>query len=252
MVVVGSNLILVSTGEGTRSDGTTYDEWVYEGTKSAISAEYFRITKSGFTASYGYTGNELVVNHGPAKSSLTIRKSNTQRGGYDDVVRLLANKVQKSIFEAPLPTAFSSLTDTQIAEVKKAIADNTLDAAFDDEKQQWLYAAALRGVEYRITHQPILQRVVSQPSKPGGFSGFQTPYVNVGAILSTSAMVADAGIAGSEISYNLPNFVSDFDLFTWGWYKNFPQVEQGANNTTIVTREYEYGLWYNLLYDFVA
>lgn len=242
MGAIGSGLELRAITGGLRKNGGAYREWRYEGTRDAVNTAFASFFSAGGI-------DDLLINRaGNNLWELIVRRDDVFPASFPIThqVRLVTQRVQKSIFEPPLPPAFDSLTDAEIAEVKEEVRNPTpgFSVVYSNEAQQALYSLAIRGVQYRIVYQPHLIR----QSTASNAQVWVVSFSNVGKIFSTPAVVADAGI-GTPLRFALPSDVSQYDDYVYGWLKHGVSVEPGPENIEVLSQEYEYGLWSTWLYE---
>ncbi|HWN09772.1 MAG TPA: hypothetical protein VNO50_10975 [Pyrinomonadaceae bacterium] len=234
-----TNIVLKTVTARKRSDGGFFLEEIWEGTREAITALY------GFHGpSVGNGIAELEASHDGPKWQLRLVKEAVP-SSYPVVTatRLINHRVQKSIFEPPGP---NGITEDELRDIKRFIDDNT----FSDFTVPWseaagkLYSLALRGVTSRVIEQPFLIKTLTSLNT----THWNVSYANVGAIIGNGSIIADAAV-GADLRIGLPSHDSaPPDGFVYGWLKHGPQVEPGSGNLSVLTQEYEYGLWSTFLY----
>lgn len=253
MSAIGSTLDLVSITRGSRAHGGSYVDWTYEGTRDAVNVAF-----SVNFPQVGVTINDLLVNKvGNNKWQLIIRRDDVLSGAValSHQVRLITQRVHKSIFEPPLPGPLADVTDGEIAQIKEEIRQRSTDSftqsptwlADVSQGARDLYSLALRGVQHRIVYQPHLIK----QSVGNNLQIWVVSFSNIGKLFSTADVVDDAAIT-SILRFGLPQDVSDFDDYEYGWLKHGPNVEPGPENVEILSQEYEYGLWSTKLYEFAT
>lgn len=183
--------------------------------------------------------------------TLRVRFSTGQPGSPPeaplDEVRMSINRVQKSIFEPPLP---AGITNDEVRIIKRALQTNELDI-FDEQALSDdgfdLYNLAVAGVEHRVVYQPILSRTRTALL---GFD-WDDHTGNVGKNHSHAQLVADADLA-AILNFVLPatGATSTWEgmIFQYGWVKHEPYYETASGGRSVEYLEYEYGLWPILLY----
>lgn len=164
-----------------------------------------------------------------------------------DGVRMSINRVQKSIFEPPLP---AGMTNDEIRIIKRALQTNELDI-FDEQELSDdgfdLYNLAVAGVEHRVVYQPLLSRTRTALL---GFN-WEDRTGNVGKNHTHAQLIIDADLGGI-LNFVLPETgapsVWEGMIFQSGWVKHEPYYETAAGGRSVEYLEYEYGVWPLLLY----
>jgi len=229
-----ATLTRTSTGFNKQSGKFLQKRW--EGTQDGINT---------VEAEVALTADDYTKDpEGGGKWSLTARFSAfTEEGTEETPVseeRVRFNDIQKSIYAHP---SFSTLTQTQLEDVRRAVQDSE-GAAFTVPLQQTLYDLVIGGVESFHVYQPAV--VVTDTASENypwnvGFSDF-------GKIFTTAGMIADAEL-DSGWKANLPASTGAPSGFIYGWLKKPPEIVTVAGNKTQLVQEYEYGLWSDVLYD---
>ena len=194
---------------------------------------------AGLFNSYARKAEEVILEASGGMARLIVRDSNVVRH-YQEGVRMITQRIPKSIFEPPGP---NNVSDEDLQRIQKALAENKTNEAFEAAESQHLYTLALKGVRSRFVYQPFLVKTVAA----GRREQFNLSFANAGAIIGIGSIVGDAGVEGL-LKWNLPSDVSTRDGFEYGWLKGVPGVEPGPNGQQILTQEYEYGLWSTQLY----
>lgn len=239
MRVIGKNSVLVGTGTGLRADGTMYEEFVYEGTRNAMQSAFYNATVSNFTGG-SLLGRENAVEHNGAKSRLIIRTPDEDLTQQSSTLRIIANEVQKSLLEPPYPAAFSTVTDAEIEAIRKADKSGEAPAIALSDAAQALYELILRDVRFRTVSQPVLYIVQQIPATVGNLN---LTYSDVDEVV-TNQYISDTTGLPFIFAFNLPlSGSSDYDGYTYGWLKKFPQVEWTGDNRFLVNHTFEFGLW---------
>lgn len=178
----------------------------------------------------------------------------TQPGGEEEArseIRLTINAVQKSIFE-PGPDGVSNVITDQELRYIKALIDDPLD----DEAFAWLadngtdtgdelYSLAQRGVEYRTVYQPLIQHI----STASSLYNWSDKTAWSGKVLSEANMRSLWSITPNFTIPTAPDAAPDG--FSYGWKFAPPTYEAASDGHTSEVLEFEFGLWPDLLYDFV-
>ena len=243
---IGQGIVTVSQGTGTRSDGSSYNEVVYEGLASSIVSAHNALVRAGYKP-WGYSGNEVECTLGGGKGRLVVRAANLISPQPFVSIKLLANSVQKDIFDA-VPEYFQSLTDDQLIAVADFMdgTETNPPSNFTDLQLELVDLVTL-GTRQITIEQPVLVRTVEAPS---GYT-LNLSFVNVGSVLSTAAMSNDANL-GPALRFNLPNFSSPRNGFNYGWLKKMPEVEASRRSVDLVSQAWEYGLFSDAVYTYVS
>jgi len=183
----------------------------------------------------------------------------TQQNGTDDTINtweFFAQTAEKDILESDnsAVTAVSAANldkvrawinnpdkdPTDVVASGDFVADGSASAAFA------LYSLMAGGVKTIRVNVPTLRHTATA----SGANIVKAVLTNVGSIIQTSNLYALEGIPGSVL-FALPNTSSSKTGFTYGWYKKHPTIRGAARQKIQIEREWEYGLWPNLIYTII-
>lgn len=230
-----SAAILVKTSTGFDRQSGKFVQKMWRGTEDAISS-----VEATLVGADHYTKDP----EGSGIWTLTARWSAfTDEGTVETPVqeeRLRFNIIQKSLYAHP---SFASLTNDQLAAVRKAVNETTEGASFTVPLQQSLYDLLISGIENFNVYQPVVVVTDTASADYPWNIGFQ----DYGTIFTTAAMIADADL-GSGWAGNLPASGAGPGGLTYGWLKKPPEIVTTGGNKSQLVQEYEFGLWSDTLY----
>lgn len=233
-------LVLQPVTIGRDASSGPFYQYTWKGTEEACNAAFNEIIGADH---YEISGDGAVY-------TLTARFSSNPFETQPDVPvreeRLHFNRVTKSIYEHP---NYAGLSFSTKAVIRQAMQDNATASPAElagNLPAQELYALLLEGVESFIVNQPVV--IVTDTAS--ALFPWAVGFTNVGSILSTSAMIADADIESGWAS-NLPVGVGSAFLHQ-GWLKGPPEITTVGGNRSQLVQEFEYGHWTADLYDYVA
>ena len=187
---------------------------------------------------------------------MTARAESAVPSGQDpnlplnDVWELQPNVVEKDFLEADL-SAINALTDTQIADVKKAGDDPTVDITSYNSTQKTCVRLLRAGVKSVRVFAPVLRHTITVARN----YTVAATLTNCGSILSTSALQSNENVPGTLL-FNLPTGSNptrtDGLSLKYGWFKKYPSVTQVGQGRWQIVQEWEYGLWSNDLYNYIT
>jgi hypothetical protein len=241
--------------QGTSQQVGDYLEIIEEGTRDYIQSKY-AIARAGVRNG---TFNEATVSHRGSLYTLTTRIAQSSDGVPDTTPQITLrgdnNRVQKSIFEPPVP---GNPTSEEIGLVQKALETRLpadllamVDAAAAANLEgrpnaaaaiNALYDLGNAKVEFRIVNQRVLTVVRNAPLR------YQWPNRDawVDHNLSHGQMIDDSDISG-VLNFTLPTILEPVTwnglLMFYGWLKHEPIYDTAGGERSTESLTYEFGLW---------
>jgi hypothetical protein len=225
--ITGKGATLKSKSEGWDKQTGTYTQFVWEGSKAAISGMV--------PATKVYAENYQIEHDGPLyRLTFRIASAAKDQGEVTDEVRMDVHRVHKSIYEPPL----GGLTVDEIREVQEAVeSKDEPDQSFWSDLQIELYELGMLGVTSFIVYQPV----IISTSTAGPKYGFVPDYSLVGRIIHPGSIQT---VVRATLPIIPPNDVYNGDgNFAYGWLQHMPTYVIVANNKAQYQVEWEYGLW---------
>jgi hypothetical protein len=234
-----------------RNETGNWSEVSYEGTKPEIFL---------LAAAYGATeGIAYEVTEQFGKWRLDVRLPWSVNGIDPKTDRVdnwefFAQHAEKDLLESEVenPTKIGTLTPDQVRSIRhfldnpgedptqpsategvSPLAGNALD----------VYQLMLKGVKNFPVEVPTLRHTITTSNQ------YAVPYAltNVRRIISSSTLISAESIP-SAVLFTLPFEVSADSRFAYGWYKQFPTIQQIALLKWQIVQEYQYGLWATLIW----
>jgi hypothetical protein len=156
-----------------------------------------------------------------------------------------ANRAEIDIMEGDIPGTisgqqnFNGISDEDRKLIRREIQvlgeDELID--FDDPAADALLALMIKGVRSFRVFAPTL-RVSKLVSNTYAVQASQT---NVGRIISAATLAAQESVPTRL--FTLPSNVSAKTGFNYGFYKNFPNIQQATAGRWQVSQEWDWGLW---------
>ena len=229
--------------------GTTVtEEWHSAGDNLAGIARQYIKDKVAFT-----------WKRSPIKSTIKATYSGGTNGLPDapqENWQLLANEIQKSIFESPLALDGEIAFPGVLRLVKQAFqllengdleAETDLEADLPDAEYDTyfnpLLTLMLRGSTHFAVGQPVLRHTFSVSNSYDGF----LPDIGVSEVIMNLGQIG----VGNELINNLAGQIAPGTTHTgyaWGWRRLPSNAVTAANNRVEISREWWWGEWSTNLY----
>jgi hypothetical protein len=161
-----------------------------------------------------------------------------------------ANRAEIDIMQADIPGTiagqmnFNGITDEDrkliLREIQVLTEEDLID--FGDPNADALLALMIKGVRSFRVFAPVL-RVSKLVSNTYAVQASQT---NVGRIISAATLASQESVPTRL--FTLPSNVSGKVGFAYGFYKNFPNIQQATAGRWQVSQEWDWGLWATAIY----
>jgi hypothetical protein len=180
-------------------------------------------------------------------ATIQFDSAGAPQGGGNETPTLVweyfANRVEIDILEADI-SAINSISEEELIAIRQHIASPVEGSspALVDPNAIDLYALMLKGVRHFRIFSPTLRRskLVSDTY------AVQASQANVGSIITSGTLATQEDVPTRLFA--LPSAVSSKTGFVYGFYKNFPSIQQSGVGRWQVSQEWDFGLWPTFLY----
>jgi len=228
--------------QGFNRQSGPYTEYEFEGCEENIRGLAQDMEAQGCS--------EWQIDHDGCRYMLKARFADDQSGDPEtplDEVRLHANRAAVSIYNGP---GFRQVAPEDVQKIRRQQQNPNPDftpAVLGGNGAELLYYLLQDGQEHYTVSQPVLVRSRAASSSYDFSAYTNAAYQNVGYIIDTSHIAADAALP-SPLLFTLPGTttIEEDDRgisYAYGWLKHYPEYTQAAGNKAVLTQEWEFGRW---------